>query len=700
MKILAFWKKSLLVQIVGSFSALSFTIVGLTGYLAFVRARDSLKQSIFERLTAVASLKEEELDRWLLDRRNILLSLIQLPEIEAQAKILLSAGRSTPEYQLAAVELQTALEGFIRDRSDYREIFLLSRGGRVLASTESEKIGNYQPLMGGSEAIEGDAENFTGNFYRSQDSDRPDRPALTITTPIFDEAGKRMGLLAVHLNLERLDRIIRDNRGLGRTGETYAIVDLGNGLIRRYAFVSAEEFGSQEFPDGVESEGISSAMAGRDDRGLYRNYRNIPVIGAYHWLGRHDLALLVEMEQTEAFAPARRLAYEIVLAGLSLSGILAVAMVLAGRQIVKPILAIATAARALGGKVQGGNFADLQPAPVLTENEIGFLAKTFNQMLQKLQSSYEQLQEYSHDLESKVAARTRELQDKNEDLQETLNKLERTQLQLIQNEKMASLGQMVAGIAHEINNPVSFIAGNLKYLQEYATALLDLIALYQTEYPEDTAAIAEEKETIDLEFVQSDLPKMLSSIKIGTTRIREIVISLRNFSRLDESDRKAVDLHEGIDSTILILQNRLKAAPNRPEIKIVKEYATLPEIECYPSQLNQVFLNIISNAIDALETRAIAGEIAEPSIRICTQLKEKQAVIAIADNGPGIPEETRHKIFDPFFTTKEIGKGTGLGLSISYSIVVERHGGQLTCISSPGQGTEFIASIPLEESDR
>lgn len=692
MKMLKVWKKSLLVQIVGSFSTLSFAIVALTSYLAFVQAKESLKESIFDRLTAVASLKEGELNHWLLDRRNKLLALNQLPEVGMQARILLSAQRSTPEYQAALVQLQTALSGFIRDRSDFHEIFLLTRGGRVLVSTEPEKIGNYEPLPRSSEAIEGRENSFTVNFYRLQDSDRP---ALTITTPILDGTGKRMGLLAVHLNLERLDQIVRDNRGLGKTGETYTIVDFGNGFVHHYAFISSEGFGSDEFPDGIESEGIVAAMEGNDNRSLYRNYRNIPVIGAYRWLERHDAGLLVEMEQSEAFAPARRLAYQIIFAGLSLSGILAIAMVLVGRQIVKPILAIAQAARSLESQVKIGEFSNLQPAPILTENEIGFLAKTFNKMSFQLQYSYEKLQEYSHDLESKVSSRTQELNYKNKHLQETLNQLERTQIQLIQNEKMASLGQMVAGIAHEINNPVSFISGNLQHLQEYATSLLHLIDLYETEYPEDTAAIADEKEEIDLDFVQKDLPKMLNSMKLGTTRIREIVISLRNFSRLDEADCKAVNLHEGLDSTLLILQNRIKVAPNRPEIKIVKEYASLPLIECYPSQLNQVFLNLISNAIDVLEPGAIAGEIEEPTIRIRTRLEEQNAIVAIADNGPGIPEEIRHKIFDPFFTTKQIGKGTGLGLSISYSIVVERHGGDLTCRSFPGQGTEFITSIPI-----
>ncbi|MGK7925120.1 MAG: sensor histidine kinase, partial [Spirulina sp.] len=397
-----------------------------------------------------------------------------------------------------------------------------------------------------------------------------------------------------------------------------------------------------------------------------------------------------------AFAPARQLAYGIILVGSGLSALLAVGILMLGRRIVKPILAIAQTARSVEDKVKAGNFAALETAPVLTKNEIGILARAFNQMTRQLQSSYEQLQEYSHTLEAKVTARTQELKEKNEYLHSTLLELKQTQTQLIQNEKMASLGQMVAGIAHEINNPVNFIHGNLQHLGEYTTDLLDLMQLYEREYPAETPAIAEEKEAIDLDFLQRDLPRVLSSMEMGTTRIREIVLSLRNFSRLDEADRKEADLHQGLESTLLILQSRLKFQSNRPEIQLIKEYGQLPSVECYPSQLNQVFLNLIGNAIDALEPGAIAGEIETPTIFIRTILKDKQAIVCIADNGPGMSAETARKIFDPFFTTKAIGKGTGLGLSISYSIVVERHGGELSCVSSPGSGAEFIISIPID----
>ncbi|MGD2182783.1 trifunctional serine/threonine-protein kinase/ATP-binding protein/sensor histidine kinase [Lusitaniella coriacea] len=303
-------------------------------------------------------------------------------------------------------------------------------------------------------------------------------------------------------------------------------------------------------------------------------------------------------------------------------------------------------------------------------------------------------------VEQKVQERTQELNKKNGRLEQTLHKLQRTQAQLIQSEKMSGLGQMVAGVAHEINNPVSFIYGNLPPASTYVQELLGLIQLYQEEYPQPTPAIADTIEEIDLDFLAEDLQKLLGSMKVGAERINNIILSLRNFSRLDEAEKKPVDIHEGINSTLMILQPRLRASGEKVGIKIIKNYAQLPKVNCYASQLNQVFMNILSNAIDALEESCLAGEIQSPQIRIRTMLMEDpklgqdKILIRIADNGSGMSESVRAHIFDPFFTTKPVGSGTGLGLSISYSIIVERHGGELNCISTEGKGTEFAIAIP------
>ena len=309
------------------------------------------------------------------------------------------------------------------------------------------------------------------------------------------------------------------------------------------------------------------------------------------------------------------------------------------------------------------------------------------------------------------------LAKKNEELQEVIHQLKAAQMQLIQTEKMLSLGQLVAGVAHEINNPVNFIHGNLVYVEEYLQNLLELMQVYQEEYPHTSNKIQEKIEAIDFNFIVKDLKKVLQSMQVGTYRIVEIIESLQNFSRLDQAEVKAVDIHEGIESTLIILQHRLKAQPNRPKIQVIKDYGNLPLIDCSPSQLNQVFMNILSNAIDALDESFVISNQSgrknntdqeklieqNPTIWICTkqldnclsQENSNCVVIDIADNGSGIPEPILQQIFDPFFTTKPVGQGTGLGLSISYQIVNKNHRGHLHCISDPGQRTEFIIELPI-----
>lgn len=282
-----------------------------------------------------------------------------------------------------------------------------------------------------------------------------------------------------------------------------------------------------------------------------------------------------------------------------------------------------------------------------------------------------------------------------------LEELKATHSQLVQSEKMSSLGLLIAGVAHEINNPVSFIHGNLTHLKNYTQDLFHHLELYEQHYPNPVEEIQQEREDNDLDFLAEDLPRILSSMSVGVDRICQIVQSLRNFSRHDDSQMKPVNLHEGIDSTLLILNHRLKGNGEKPQIQIVKEYGNLPPVECFAGPINQVFMNILSNAIDALEdarSKQTNQEMPESSsqIRICTEVVGKFVEIKIADSGPGITEEVKQRIFDTFFTTKPIGKGTGMGLSISYQIIVERHKGELYCNSELGKGTEFTIRIPLQ----
>ncbi|NES65411.1 MAG: GAF domain-containing protein, partial [Okeania sp. SIO2D1] len=300
--------------------------------------------------------------------------------------------------------------------------------------------------------------------------------------------------------------------------------------------------------------------------------------------------------------------------------------------------------------------------------------------------SIENARLYQH-LEAKVEQRTQHLQ-------ETLKQLQQTQAQLIQTEKMSSLGQMVAGIAHEINNPISFISGNITHAREYFQDLLELLNLYQEDSPDPSSVIQDKLEELELEFLCDDLEKLLNSMETGSKRISKIIRGLRNFSRLDESKSKEVDIHEGLENTLMILQHRLNRNSSGIEIAIVKNYGKLPLVNCYANQLNQVFLYILNNALDAVTTSESDNC---PQISITTEVKDSQSVtIRIADNGIGMSEDICQRIFEPFFTTKPVGKGTGLGLFISYQIITEQHGGKLECISQTGKGTEFMIDIPIK----
>ncbi|MDV3352896.1 ATP-binding protein [Leptothoe sp. LEGE 181152] len=345
------------------------------------------------------------------------------------------------------------------------------------------------------------------------------------------------------------------------------------------------------------------------------------------------------------------------------------------KRIARPIQDITLIAQ----QVAGESRFDLR-APASTQDDISILALSVNQLIEWVGHYTYELEVAAQTLESRVQQRTTKLSN-------TLKELKATQTQLIQTEKMSSLGQMIAGIAHEINNPISFVQGNIEPLKEYFEDLLELIKTYQTEYPEPSLAILQKLEEIDFDFLLEDLDKLLGSMNVGTERVHEIVQSLRNFSRLDEATVKDVNIHEGIDSTLLILNHRIKH-----EVTVVKKYGELPLVRCYPAQLNQVFTNVIVNALDAM----FEANCDRKKLKIITRrVDNKHVQIIICDRGPGIPREIRRKIFDPFFTTKPVGKGTGLGLGICFRIIQQHHG-KIRVRSKVGKGTEFLITLPID----
>ncbi|MGB2924782.1 MAG: CBS domain-containing protein [Limnothrix sp.] len=412
------------------------------------------------------------------------------------------------------------------------------------------------------------------------------------------------------------------------------------------------------------------------------------------------------------------------------------------RQCVRRLVVLGRAGEMRGIVSQTSLFQVLRPGDMyqmigllhnLIDERSQELAQKNNQLQQEIYERHRaevQLQQAHDHLKALVEERTQQLQEANAQLQQDLSKRERmtaeleqalrelqeTQLQLIQTEKMSGLGQLVAGIAHEINNPINFIYGNLQHAGEYVEQIIETLSLYEKYYPEIPKEIRRHRDNIDLDFLKDDVKQLITSMYSGVNRIRNLLLSLRTFSRLDESALKMADLHKGLDSTLLLIQNRLQGHHNLQHIQVIREYEAIPQIECYPGQLNQVFLNLLLNAIDAVQeaqAKTLDGvngnglahhhfdanrEFARrPQIRIKTHVSPEgdRLIISIRDNGPGISDEVQQKLFDPFFTTKPVGKGTGLGLSISYQIVVGNHGGQLECHSDPQRGTEFVISLPV-----
>ena len=667
------WEKNLMVQVVGYFLLLSLVTVSAIGFVAYIRARAALKQSVFGHLSLMATLKEDELNRWIEDQSEEVLILKQLPDISAQATTLLQKQTTQDQKQQAYIRLSDSLDPIASHHVGLEEIAILTRGGQVVLSTNKASEGRFEALVHYSYLSPEKRSAFNPNFYPSPVSGRP---RMTFAAYLQDQNGKRLGILAIHLNLDRIDDIIRKRTGLGETGETYLVGNPGSSLALYNFFISTQGQDTQTFPDGIYSRGIDLAMRGHNGRGEYRNYQGVPVIGVYRWLDNHDLALLAEMNTQEAFAPARKLAQAILATGLGLVGLLAVGVYLGARQIAHPILAITHTAT----QVAAGDFQST--APVLAENEIGVLARVFNQMIGQLRGLYA-------DLESKVEVRTAALKQTNERLRQAKEAADTAN---------RAKSEFLANMSHELRTPLNAILGFTQLLTRSPS-----VSSAQLEHLDIISRSGEHLLTLINDVLE------MSKIEAGRVTLHE----------------NSFDLYRLLDSLEEMLC--LKADAKGLMLRFDRALDVPRYIKTDEGKLRQVLINLLGNGIKFTQVGGVtlrvkgggAGEqrrvedggdgkdgeeqIQSPKSKIQNPKSKIDSLTSsllfeVEDTGPGISTTELERLFDPFVQTasgRQSQQGTGLGLTISRQFV-RIMGGDLTVNSQLGQGSTFTFDIQVD----
>jgi signal transduction histidine kinase len=693
--------------------------VGLVGYLSFQNGQKAVND-LAEQLTDKASdLVDQHLDDYLsqphkLNQINADAVKLELLDLRDRKKAGQYFWKQMQVYNFSYIS-GTNTDGTRAGaaRYDGKTVTIDDSLSKTFDTSATDGEGNRTQLLKTKQPYDCLNEGWyintvkAGKAIWSQISvwDNPGNPyiAASANRPIYDAENQLIGVLGVDIHLLKLSDFLRKLKAspsghvfiIERDGmliansskqQPYALV---NGKVQRLKAIESPDLLVRGISQQIHKKlGFQQITQHQDLQLDFQGERQYVHIEPWQDKYGLDWLVVVVLPERDFMQQINANTRTNILLCLAALGIAIALGIYTSRWIAQPILNLNRASMAIA---DGNLEQNLEEAGI---RELSGLSESFNRMAKQLQAAFTQL-------EDRVAERTQELSVRNNQLQSTLEQLHRTQSQMIQNEKMSALGQMVAGVAHEINNPVNFIHGNLSHVDGYTQDLLKLLQIYQENYPNPHPAVQEYLDDIELEFVTEDLVKILQSMEVGTHRIRQIVLSLRNFSRLAEAEFKEVDIHEGIDSTIVILNHRLKAKSERPEIKIIREYGKIPLVECYAGQLNQVFMNLLTNAIDALEEsnqgRSFDNITSNPNtIWIHTIIVDEHRVqICIADNGCGIPENIQTKLFDPFFTTKPVGKGTGMGLSISYQIITEKHQGRIWCDSTLGQGTKFMIEIPL-----